>query len=539
MTARRPLPRDIARQGDEPLVSFGAQDLMAVFHLGEEEPIPPAPAAWAEKYDLSLDGFTVMGFPKPGTREEEDRLVNRFLSGLQKLLDPEESWTFCQPLRLSLDYCMECQTCSEACPIYLASGRQKVYRPSYRAEVLRRIWKRYFTPSGRLLRGFVGADVEVGWQTVSRLAEAAYRCTLCRRCTQNCPMGVDNGLITRELRKLFSQELGIAPAEVLEKGVVQQLKVGSSTGMRPAGFKDTIEFLAEDIGERTGRKIKIPVDKKGADILLIHNAGEYLSWPENPAAFAILFEAAGISWTLSSEPLGYDGVNYGLWNDDVEFARVVVRQVQIAKQLGVKKIVVGECGHATKGMVVIADRVLTGDLSASEIPRESCLPILAEIVRKKAIRFDPSRNNFPVTLHDPCNMVRAMGIVQPQREILKAIAPRFREMTPHGVQNYCCGGGSGLAICQSYNFPYWRNKVGARMKVRQILEAFAPELDPEKHPFKYVCAPCSNCKGTIRDAISHYGLWERYRVAYGGLVELMVNAMADLERPFIDQDDVH
>ncbi|MEW6572742.1 MAG: (Fe-S)-binding protein [Bacillota bacterium] len=531
--------KDISRPGDDPLVSMSVEDLMPVPELGEESPMQPTPQRFIERYEMSLDGHCSIGIPKPKTREEENYLVQRFLSGLQKLLDSESSWTFQQVLKLSLDYCVKCQTCSDACHSYLASGRQEIYRPTYRSEILRRIWKKYFTPEGKLLGSFVGADVDVNWRTVTRLAEAGHRCTLCRRCAQRCPMGVDNAIIARELRKLFSQELGIAPMEILEKGCVQHVKIGSSTGMSPSGLKEAVEFMKEDIGDRIGKSVDIPVDKKGADILLIHNAGEFLSWPENPEAFAILFEAAGISWTLSSEPVGYDAVNYGLWNDDVGLARVAVRHAQIAKKLGVKKVVIGECGHATKAYVVIADRVLTGDLSSSEIPRESCLPILWEIIRSGAIKFDPSRNNFPVTLHDPCNMVRAMGIVQPQRLALKAIAPGFREMTPNGVYNYCCGGGSGYAIIQSYNFPQWRNKVGARMKMKQTLEAFKNELDPNKYPFKYLCAPCSNCKGTIRDAISHYDLWERYKINYGGLVELMVNAMVDIDRPFIEYDDFH
>lgn len=531
--------RDISRPGDDPLVSMSLEDLMAVPYLEDEPPIQPTPQRFIDKYETSLDGHLSIGIPKPKTKEEENYLVQRFLSGLQKLLDSESSWTFQQVLRMSLDYCVKCQTCSDACHSYLASGRQEIYRPTYRSEILRRIWKKYFTPEGKLLGSFVGADVDVNWRTVTRLAEAGHRCTLCRRCAQRCPMGIDNAIIARELRKLFSQELGIAPVEILEKGCVQHVKVGSSTGMSPSGLKEAVKFMEEDIGDRIGKSVKIPVDKKGADILLIHNAGEFLSWPENPEAFAILFEAAGISWTLSSEPVAYDAVNYGLWNDDIELSRVAVRHTQVAKKLGVKKVVIGECGHATKAYVVIADRVLAGDLSSSEIPRESCLPILWEIIRSGAIKFDPNKNNFPVTLHDPCNMVRAMGIVQPQRLALKAIAPQFREMTPNGVYNYCCGGGSGYAIIQSYNFPQWRNKVGARMKIKQTLEAFKNELDPNKYPFKYLCAPCSNCKGTIRDAITHYNLWERYKINYGGLVELMVNAMVDIDRPFIEYDDFH
>ncbi|MEJ5199903.1 MAG: (Fe-S)-binding protein, partial [Anaerolineae bacterium] len=352
------------------------------------------------------------------------------------------------------------------------------------------------------------------------------------RCAQVCPAGVDNALIAREIRKLFSQELGIAPTELLRKGTRQHLQAGSTTGMNQAAFRNSVEFLEEIIEEKTGRKIKMPVDKKGADILLIHNAGEFLSWPENPAAFAILFDAAGLNWTLSSEMVGYDAVNYAVWFDDVELARIALRHVQVARELGVKKIVVGECGHAHKALCVIADRVLPGDMTLSEIPRESCLPVLWDIVRSGAIRFDPSRNDFPITLHDSCNVVRLMGIVRPQREIIKAVcAQPLREMTPHGVYNYCCGGGSGFAIMDTLNFSEWRNAVSARMKVRQILDAFSDVLDPGIR--KYVIAACSNCKGTLREAINYYDLWEQHGIWYGGLVELMVNAMADLPGPYL------
>ena len=105
---------------------------------------------------------------------------------------------------------------------------------------------------------------------------------------------------------------------------------------------------------------------------------------------------------------------------------------------------VGECGHAHKAISVIADRIFTGDLNIS---RESCMPILEDIVLNERIKLDPSKNDFPLTLHDPCNIVRLMGVVEPQRRILRKIAPQFREMEPHGVKNYCCGGGSGFASC--------------------------------------------------------------------------------------------
>ena len=111
-----------------------------------------------------------------------------------------------------------------------------------------------------------------------------------------------------------------------------------------------------------------------------------------------VFSKAGINWTMSSEMGGYDSVNYGLWYDDAQLARVALEHIRVAKELGVNRIVMGECGHAHKALMPIADRILVDD---SIVPRESAFPLLEEIVFSGKIKFDPSKNNFPVTLHDP------------------------------------------------------------------------------------------------------------------------------------------
>ena len=179
-----------------------------------------------------------------------------------------------------------------------------MYRPNFRSELFRRIYKQYVKKEP--LAKWRYGDTLLNWRTVVRLAELAYRCNLCRRCAQVCPIGVDNGLIARELRKLFSQELGWHPRELHEKGTMLQLEAGSSTGMTPAVDIETVEFIDEDYVESTGYEFKTPWDVEGADILLLHNAGEMLAWPDNIAAFSIIFEAAGLSWTLSSEIAGYE-----------------------------------------------------------------------------------------------------------------------------------------------------------------------------------------------------------------------------------------
>jgi len=496
---------------------------------GSEPELTEPKEEWKNNYITDLDGYIAINIPvrKPKNKEEENKIIRKFLRGLEKLLSNKDHWTFLESLLLTLEYCAKCQTCNDACPIYLSSGRKEIYRPTYKSEVLRRIYKKYFTTSGKLFGKFISGDIDLNWKTISRLAELSYRCTVCRRCAQWCPLGIDNGLIGRDIRLLFSQEFGVAPKELHELGTVQQLSIGSSTGMSPEAFKDIVEFMEEEIYDKTGKKIKIPVDEKGADYLLIHNAGEYLSWPENPEAFSIIFDEAGVSYTLSSEL--YDSVNYGVFYDDIQLARIGMKAMEVARKLDVKAILIGECGHAHKTYAVIMDRVVTDEYN---IPRESVLPLLWELVRTNKLNLDPSKNNFPVTLQDPCNIVRLMGIVKPQRNILKKICPQFREMYPNGVNNYCCGGGGGFAIMQSMNFPEWRAKVASRMKFKQILDAFQDTiLDPKIK--KYVCAPCSNCKGAIRDVFNHYKATEKCGLYYGGLAELIVNAMVEIKEPFI------
>ena len=82
----------------------------------------PLTDAAKEQYEATLDDTIAVSIPRPKTKEEEEALVKKFLSGLEKLFSKEDNWTFLQPLVLSMENCAKCQTCSEACHI---DGRRR------------------------------------------------------------------------------------------------------------------------------------------------------------------------------------------------------------------------------------------------------------------------------------------------------------------------------------------------------------------------------------------------------------------------------
>ena len=197
-------------QPAEPLIEIQGSDLMPLPVVSDADIQNPTLKGLTEEqkrqYEGSLDGFIAIGIPRPQNAEEEEEFIKKFLAGLEKLFLRENNWTFLQPLIHSLDYCVKCQLCSDSCPVFVATGGKEIYRPTFRPELLRRIINKYLKKRGNFLNKMTRSDIDLNFSVIARLAELAYRCTLCRRCTQVCPMGVDNALISREIRKLFSQE---------------------------------------------------------------------------------------------------------------------------------------------------------------------------------------------------------------------------------------------------------------------------------------------------------------------------------------------
>jgi len=198
--------------------------------------------------------------------------------------------------------------------------------------------------------------------------------------------------------------------------------------------------------------------------------------------------------------------NYGLYSGEDDVAGAISdRLVQSMEELGCKTLVLAECGHGFNSNRWEAPEWLRKRYGFEV---KSILEVVAEYIKEGRIKLDPSRNPEPLTLHDPCNLVRLGGIVEEQRYILKRAALNLVEMTPNRQDNYCCGGGGGqLAMTR---FSQRRIKAG-KIKADQINRTGA----------KTVVAPCHNCIDQLTELNKHYKLGVNVKT----VCEVVANAL--------------
>ena len=250
--------------------------------------------------------------------------------------------------RLALDHYIrvtaKCARCSTSCQIYMATGDSRDI-PCYRSELLLSVYRRHFTVSG-ILRGRLLGDPGLTDTKVQEMADAFYNCTACRRCSFECPAGIDHGLITHLGRYILS-EIGIVP-RALAVSVREQLTgaSGNTSAVPVAALLDSLEFLSDEMREEKGIEIPFPIDQEGAEYLFLPAVSDFLMEADTLMGNAAVFRATGDTWTVGT---GYfDGINYGLFYSDQVMEHVVAKIVAEARRLKVRKLLIGECGHASR-----------------------------------------------------------------------------------------------------------------------------------------------------------------------------------------------
>ncbi|MEW6440612.1 MAG: (Fe-S)-binding protein [bacterium] len=399
-----------------------------------------------------------------------------------------ESWG--HPVELYLEICARCGTCAEVCHVYQGNPCSET-NPAKRADFLRTLYKSQATFLGRLFSRFRLTEA-----VVDEWARAFYSCSACRRCAQYCPLGIDNSVITRKARAILHR-LGKTPKKLADTQDVSD-QFGNDEGVTAMALKDMLSFLEDEIRLDKGVQVSIPVDEP-ADILFVPPSADLFSSPEVLMGCAIFFHAAGLKWTMCSQ--AFDGANFGLFTGDEEHIRRKNKRLYDAcVRLRVKKLVMGECGHAYR----VAKQLMPTFWGPLPFEVVSIFTLASGLIRDGAIRLDPSRNPMPVTYHDPCNYTRSCGLVEEPRVVLQACADQFIEMTPNRYENWCCGGGGGLAVLDGnegvagmdQTFEERCVQLSGKKKAEQVRKTGA----------QLVSTPCANCRRQMKRLMNGHGM---------------------------------
>jgi Fe-S oxidoreductase/nitrate reductase gamma subunit len=338
-----------------------------------------------------------MGALVPLTIEEVERTGR---TGVNTIVD------FTRQQLLSLDACMECGRCEDACP---ATASNKPLSPKAVVIDLR----------GLMSRG--GGDVHTTIRD-----ETLWACTMCQACVEECPVLIGHVDLISDMRRDLVGEgkLSGPPAKAL-----QQISNQSNPYGRPNS-----ERLAWAEG------LDVPTVDVNPDF-------EYLLWLGCAASFdpraqkvaratAQLLKEAKVNFAVLGAKESCTGDPARRIGDEFLYQQLAQANVETLTRHKAKKIVT-PCPHCYNTL----KNEYPQFGGQYEVQHHSQL--LAELIGAGRLSNGTSTGE-PVTLHDPCYLARVNREVDATRTVIGAATDaQFREMPRHGTKTFCCGAGGG------------------------------------------------------------------------------------------------
>jgi Fe-S oxidoreductase len=431
--------------------------------LYEEDTLMAVPAAKLKEKKEIIDEGLEQGAARL-TYEKIEQVINQVLKGETGAR-----------MKVYVDTCIHCGLCSTACHQYLSSNGDPEFSPV--AKVKRTMWE-MLDKKGKVSPAFIKKASEI----------ASTECNMCRRCSMFCPYGIDIAYIMSVVRRICHL-LGVTPLYIQDTAHSHAATM-NQMWVKEDEWADTLQWQeGEAQAEIPG--LRIPLDKEGADIMYSVIGPEPKFQAQLIYNAAIIMNAAGEDWTMPSLP-GWDNSDMAMYTGDFEvMGRVKRTHFEKAAELRVKKIVMGECGHAFRSVYDVGNR--WAGWKMPPIPIVHGIEWYYNLIKDGRIKI-ARKFEEPVTLHDPCNVVRGRGLHEMARYVIKATCKNFIEMYPNREHNYCCNAGGGVINCG----PPWKTKrvVTNKIKAEQLAATGVHVL----------IAPCHNCHSGLEDIVNYYKL---------------------------------
>ncbi|KRT57194.1 heterodisulfide reductase-related iron-sulfur binding cluster, partial [endosymbiont of Ridgeia piscesae] len=232
---------------------------------------------------------------------------------------------------------------------------------------------------------------------------------------------------------------------------------------------------------------------------------------------------AGVSWTLSTT--ASEAANFGMFIGSYEnMRRISLRVREAALELGVKRIVFGECGHAWRVAYSFLN-TLAGPFDFLDpnypVPQHICEFTWDEI-QKGTLELNKSENDdMTLTFHDSCNVARASrmgdkpgGQFEIPRNVIKAVCNNYYDMEWDTIheRTYCCGGGGGLLTDDLMEI----RVKGALPRMNALRNVM------DEKGVTHMAAICAICKSQFTKVLPYYGM-DMYQIV--SVHQLVSNAI--------------
>jgi Fe-S oxidoreductase len=375
-------------------------------------------------------------------------------------------------LKAGIETCIHCGLCSDACAYYLSNDRAPTYAPA--AKVKMTLWE-MIKKKGKVEPEFIKQCARIVFT----------ECNACHRCSLYCPFGIDITFLIGIVRRICFL-LGVVPY-ILMDYAYSLMTTLTQLWISQADWIDTAQWMEEETALEM-EKICIPLNKEGAEVLYVPLGTEPKLVPQYIGIMAKIMNHSEVNWSYSL----HDYAQASMFVQDQFTMQRIARAIfEEAINLRVKKIVATECGHAFYGTFVVAPTML----GYKELPFEAlhAVEFYYELMRKGKLKVI-KKIKEPVTIHEPCNLIRRKGAAEKFRYLINKTCEDFREPYPNREHNFCCGAGGGTIACGP---PWKKERVrGYKVKAEQIKETGA----------KIVVAPCHNCHTQLHDLAKAYGL---------------------------------
>ena len=400
------------------------------------------------------------------------------------------------PVAAFFSSCVHCGICATACPFCTETGDPK-YTPILKLEPLRLVWESEFTLWGRI-KASLGLSRKVTDEMLAEWEELLYdSCSMCGRCSIVCPVGNDLQYMIRKTREGMVAS-GHAP-EGLIGAAGRAIRTGSPMGLQ---WK-TLDVQIKHVEGSTG--LEVPVDKAGADYLVLLSSMEIINFPEYLEAITKIFDHAGVKWTLSTDCFEATNAGIQIGSKDIA-AELVERVVSAATKLNVKNVISPECGHA-----YTAIRWEGPNLIGRSYPFRvfHIIEVLDELRASGRLQTE-GKETDRLSMHDPCNLARKSGVIQQQRNLMDLVAENFVDLKEHGKYQWCCGAGGGV----SSNERAEPLKMAAFKRKKAQIE----EVEPER-----MVTMCATCRTQLEEGLEQFNM----DIPVVGLTEMIADHLVD------------